>query len=344
MKKRIAVFFGGRSAEYAVSLRSAAAVLRALSSQKYDIFPVGITRAGAWHLTRATPDEIEADAWQQNATPCLLSPDREERGLWIFEDGGACRQPIDLLLPVTHGTYGEDGCLQGLFALSGIPHVGCGVRASAVGMDKALTKTLCASHAIPTLPFVLMRPDTPTTAAIGEAEERLSYPLFVKPVTGGSSVGTGLARDRAELCRAISIALPYGPVMIEPFTPARELEVAVTDSHADGVGEIDTGGADFYDYQTKYEKLGARLVIPAPVSPRVERAARAYAEQIYRLLDCRGGVRVDFFLSRADGRLYFNEINTLPGFTDISMYPRLAAQGGSLSSLLDRLVTGAFSR
>ena len=344
MKKRIALFFGGRSAEYAVSLRSAATVLRALPEKTYEVLPVGITRAGAWRLCHASADEIGADAWQEHSVPCLLSPDRVERGLWVFEAEGPRLVPLDLLFAVTHGSYGEDGCLQGLFALSGIPQVGCGVCASALGMDKALTKTLCAAHGIPTLPFVLLRPDTPAAAAIGEAEERLSYPMFVKPTRGGSSVGAAIARDRASLSHAIKEALPHGAVMIEPYLPARELEVAVTDGRVGGVGEIELTGAEFYDYETKYEKAGARLLIPAPISPRTERAAREYAERLCRALDCRGGVRVDFFLSRRDGRLFLNEINTLPGFTDISMYPRLAAGDAPLPALLERLIAGAFAR
>ena len=345
MKQKIAVFFGGRSTEYAVSLRSAATVLSALSREKYDVLAVGITREGAWLLTSATPEAIAADAWQEGGIPCLLSPDRAAPGLWLFPEGEAPRrEQVRVLFPVMHGAYGEDGCIQGLFALSGIPHVGCGVRASAIGMDKAVTKTLVAARGIPTLPHLTVPPDMSTAAAVDDAELRFCYPMFVKPAAGGSSVGAAKAKDRRELACAIAAAMPHGTVMIEPFLSAREIEVAVTDGHADGVGEIAAEGADFYDYETKYEKNTARLLIPAPLPQKTERAVRAYAEEVYRALSCRGGVRVDFFLARDSGHLYFNEINTLPGFTDISMYPRLARRGGSLSYLLDRLIEGAFSR
>ena len=344
MKKKIAVFFGGRSDEYAISLRSAAAVLTALSREKYEIYAVGITREGAWLLTDAAPAAIAADAWQTGAVPCLLSPDRAQRGLYIWENGSPRRVLPDVLLPVLHGAYGEDGCIQGLFALCGIPHVGCGVRASALGMDKAVTKTLCAACGIPTLPHVLALPDTPTARAVREAEARFPYPMFVKPTSGGSSIGAAKATDRASLCAAIRAALPHGRVMIEPFLSAREIEVAVTDGHADGVGEIAASDAAFYDYDTKYGPHGATLLVPAPLSERRRNTLVRYAEKIARFLDCRGGVRVDFFLSRVGGAIYFNEINTLPGFTDISMYPRLAMRGGSLSYLLERLVEGACPR
>lgn len=345
MKKKIAVFFGGRSAEYAISLRSAAAVLSALSREKYEILAVGITRAGEWLLTDAAPEAIAADAWQAHAVPCLLSPDRARRGLYIFDGDASPRCVLpDVLFPVLHGAYGEDGCMQGLFALSGIPHVGCGVHASALGMDKAVTKTVCAACGIPTLPHVLVLPDTPTARAVRAAEERFPYPMFVKPTSGGSSIGAAKATDRATLCAAVRAALSHGRVMIEPFLSAREIEVAVTDGHADGVGEIAAGDAAFYDYDTKYGPHGATLLIPAPISARRQSTLMRYAEKIARILGCRGGVRVDFFLSHAGETIYFNEINTLPGFTDISMYPRLATRGGSLSYLLDRLIEGACPR
>lgn len=345
MKQKIAVFFGGRSAEYAVSLRSAATVLSALSREKYDVLSVGITREGAWLLTSATPEAIAADDWQKGAIPCLLSPDRAVPGLWLFPEGEPPRrEQVRVLFPVLHGAYGEDGCIQGLFALSGIPHVGCGVHASAIGMDKAATKTLLAARDVPMLPHLTVPPDMSTAVAANEAELRFSYPMFVKPTSGGSSIGAGKAKNREELEQAIAAAMPHGTVMIEPFLSAREIEVAVTDGHADGVGEIVAEGATFYDYETKYEKDTARLLIPAPLPPKIEHAVRAYAERVYRTLSCRGGVRVDFFLSRGSGNLYFNEINTLPGFTDISMYPRLARRKGSLTYLLDRLIKGAFSR
>ncbi len=348
MKKiSVALFFGGRSPEYAVSLASAAAVLRGLDLQKYAVYPVGITRAGVWLLTAASPDGIEADRWQSGACPAHLSPDRGRPGLYIEEKGGTRRLLPDVLFPVMHGKYGEDGCMQGLFALSGIPFVGCGVRAACLGMDKIAAKQLAASAGLPVLPHLTARRTEHAEHVARRVEDTFPYPVFVKPAAGGSSIGAGIARDRAGLLSCLGAAWESDrTLLIEPFLPgAREIEVGVAKIgrrlEISTPGEIHPGGSDFYDYATKYTAKTATLTTHAPLLVHQEQAARARAALIYRLFDCHGPVRVDFFLSPAGGPLYFNEINTLPGFTAGSMFPRLMTEKRSFPALLDLLIAGA---
>ena len=341
MKKKIALFFGGQSKEYDVSLASAAAVLRALDRGRYEPLAIGITRAGHWLLTRATPDEIEADKWQENAHPCFLSPDRGMRGLFLFEGERARLILPDLLFPLLHGRYGEDGCIQGLFALSGIPFVGCPTLPSAVGMDKHLTKTVAAAAGIPVLPWVTLTRTEGTAAALARITEALSFPVFIKPSVGGSSIGAGVVTAPPDLPAALTRAWEEdAAALAEPYCPAREIEVAILDGVASRPGEITPPKDNFYDYNAKYRGAGATLSIPARLSEETEETVRRYALTLYRALACRGQARVDFFLTE-EGKLYFNEINTLPGFTKDSMFPRLMAEGGDLSSLLTRMLAGA---
>ena len=341
MKTKIALFFGGMSAEYAVSLASAAAILRLLDRDLYEPLAVGITRAGEWLLTPATPDEIEADDWQRHATPCLLSPDRKRRGLLLFEEGGVRQALPDLLFPMLHGKYGEDGCIQGLFALSGIPFVGTPTLGSAIGMHKSIAKQLAQTAGIPVLRGACVVKAEGLAAAIAKIEEGLAYPLFVKPNAGGSSVGAGVVRTPRDLPAALTRAWREDEAaLVEPYCPAREIEVAVLDGIASRPGEIGKAADAVYDYDTKYSGGGAPLRIPAPLSGEQETLVRRYALTLYRLFSCRGQARVDFFLTD-EGGLYFNEINTLPGFTAGSMFPRLMAAGGSPSALLARMLAGA---
>ena len=341
MKTKIALFFGGQSSEYAVSLTSAAAVLRALDRELCEPLAIGITREGHWLLTRATPEEIEADEWQKNALPCFLSPDRGMRGLFLFEGERARVILPDLLFPLLHGKYGEDGCIQGLFALSGIPFIGCPTRPSAVGMDKHLTKTLAAAAGIPVLPWACVVKAEGMAAALEKIEGTLAFPLFVKPASGGSSVGASVVREPRDLPAALKCAWEEDEyALIEPYCPAREIEVAVLDGVASRAGEICLPTGGFYDYDTKYRNGSATLSIPARLSQETEETLRAYALTVYKTLGCRGQARVDFFLT-ADGQLYFNEINTLPGFTKDSMFPRLMAADGDLPALLARMIAGA---
>lgn len=347
MKKTVvALFFGGRSREYSVSLCSAAAVLQGLSPDRYEVVAVGITRAGHWLATTATPDEIEADRWQAGGTPCLLSPDRGRPGLLLIAGGRVKHVLPDVLFPVLHGKYGEDGCIQGLFALSGIPYVGCDTRASAIGMDKAVTKTLAAAAGIPVVPWISARARELQKRVAERVEATLTYPVFVKPSQSGSSIGAGVARDRRELYAALRRAAAVDDtILIEAFTPVREIEVAVLrigqKTEVSRPGEIIPPEGGFYDYDTKYRASGAELRPLAHLTREQETTARARAAKIYRLLSCHGPVRVDFFLPRAGGELYFNEVNTLPGFTAISMFPRLMTANRPFPALLDALIAGA---
>ncbi|MBQ8350764.1 MAG: D-alanine--D-alanine ligase [Clostridia bacterium] len=349
MKTKLALFFGGISNEHAISLRSAAAILRALDEERYEIYKIGISREGCWLMTEASPDEIEADRWQAGAFPCLLSPDRALRGLWLFPPGAAIRRVLpDVLFPVMHGAYGEDGRLQGLFSLSGIPYVGSATQAGAIGMDKNVTKILARSMGIPVVPWVSLTGDllTSPARACEAAEERLSYPMFLKPAHSGSSVGAARVDRRADFADALHIAAAEDDcVLAEAFIPARELEVAVlstqTGLEVSSPGEILPQADSFYSYEAKYETNAARLSDHAALLPPEEKRIRGYAARLFRALGCRGGARVDFFLSRTTGRIYFNEINTMPGFTTISMFPRLLTKERTMEELLCEMIAGA---
>ncbi len=348
MKKiSLALFFGGASHEYEVSLCSAAAVLRGLCPDRYAVTAVGITRRGRWLATRATPDEIEADAWQTRGIPCLLSPDRGSPGLFLFPRG---KKPVrvlpDVLFPVMHGKYGEDGCMQGLFALSGIPYVGCDTRAAAIGMDKATAKTLAQAAGIPVVPWVFATHGSRDKEICAQAKHALGYPVFIKPSRSGSSIGAGIAKSQEELLSALRRAKKIDrDVLIEAYVPAREIEVAVCTvrgrTEVSRPGEITAPTGGFYDYDTKYRTAEATLSVPARLSHKEEVTVRDRARAIYHVFSCRGPARVDFFLPRDGGEIYFNEINTLPGFTAISMFPRLMTEKRSFSALLDEMIAGA---
>lgn len=334
----IAILFGGRSPEYAVSLSSAAAVLSALDRKKYEICQIGITRQGSFLFTTASPDEIARDAWEEKGVPCRISHDPARRG--IFLAGGGYVLP-DLFLPMLHGGAGEDGRVQGLLSLSGIPYLGSTTEGAAAAMNKASAKILSREAGVPTLPHILFCGDL-SHARRGAAA--LGYPVFVKPTHGGSSVGAGIVRREEELLPALARACEGGDsAIIEPYLSARELEVAVLEDaagvHLSPVGEVATDGG-FYDYETKYQNARARLSFAA-LDPAQNTRVRTYAEKVYRALGLRHFARIDFFLSRTDGEIYFNEANALPGFTAGSMFPRLFAGEGGLSSLLDRLILAA---
>ena len=351
MKTKLALFFGGACSEYAISLRSAAAILRALDEEEYEVYKIGIDRGGRWLLTEATPALIEEDRWQGGAYPCLLSPDRALRGIWLFPPGGTVRRILpDLLFPVLHGKSGEDGQIQGLFSLSGIPFVGSGTEASALGMNKALAKLLARECGVAVVPWVTLTGEQlrDVSAAQATAEAKLGYPMFLKPARGGSSIGAACVRQPSAFAAALAQAAAEDDcVLAEAYVPAREIEVAVLETQ-DALrvslpGEIRPPRDDFYSYAAKYEQKGATLSTHAALSLPEEKRVRGYAARIFRALGCRGCARVDFFISRATGRLYFNEINTMPGFTAISMFPRLLTEGGSMRTLLQEMIMGAMA-
>lgn len=358
-KIKVGIIFGGRSGEHEVSLRSAASVMAALDREKYEVVPIGITKNGRW-LTGNVMATLTSGG---NAShPATLLPDPQSAALLQLSDGEAGSPTLstvtelDVVFPVLHGTYGEDGTVQGLLELANIPYVGAGVVGSAVGMDKAIFKSVMAAHDIPVVPWRLYTRHAVAhepEKVVGDVEANLTYPVFTKPANLGSSVGIQKCADRDELRAGLAEAARYDRrVVVEQGINVRELEVSVLgndDPIASIVGEIRPRRA-FYDYVAKYltepgSDEDSELIIPAQIAPELAEQVRALAVRAYRAIDCAGLGRVDLLLDRDSGCLYLNEINTIPGFTSISMYPKLwEATGMSYPELLDRLIGLALER
>ena len=346
-KLNVCVLFGGISPEHAVSLRSAESVLNNMNPEKYNIFPVGITRQGQWLLFGSRDyAQLPGGQWEAcpDNCPAAISPVRGD-GLLCFTAEGLRKQKIDVVFPVLHGENGEDGAMQGLLQLAGIPYVGPHVSASAVAMDKTLTKLVVDQAGLPQAAWALVRRNElkkRMEQILADLESRFTYPMFVKPAGTGSSVGVSKAADRAGLEAALTAAAAFdSKVLVEEFIHGREVEVAVmgNDSPMASIcGEIDSG-ADFYDYDAKYVTDTSVAYIPARIDEEVAEQVRSAAVQIYSAIGCQGLSRVDFFVTYADQRVVFNEINTLPGFTSISMYPKLFdASGVAYEALIDQLL------
>ena len=348
MKKlNVCVLFGGISPEHEVSLRSAECVLSNLDPEKYNVFPVGITKQGDWILFGGKDySELPAGTWQDNPDNrrAAISPVRGQ-GLLNFEGDNVVREMIDVVFPVLHGENGEDGAMQGLLQMAGIPYVGPHVSASAVAMDKTLTKLVADNAGVPQAAWQLVRNcdlQTRMEEILSSIENRFQYPVFVKPAGTGSSVGVSKAADRAQLRDALLQAGIYDEkILVEEFICGAEVEVAVMGNDspvASVVGEIDSG-ADFYDYDAKYVTDTSVCYIPARISEEVAEQVREAAVRVYTAIGCQGLSRVDFFVTYEGSRVVFNEINTLPGFTSISMYPKLfAASGIPTPQLVDELL------
>lgn len=337
MKKlSVCVLFGGMSPEYEVSLRSAEFVLNSLDKEKYNIFPVGITKTGDWVLyTGEDYSKLPSGEWlkYENNRRAAISPVRGQ-GLLSFEGDCVVRERIDVVFPVLHGENGEDGTVQGLLQLAGIPYVGPHVAASAVAMDKTLTKLVADAAGIPQAAWQLVNNvelGERMEAILDKLESKFDYPMFVKPAGTGSSVGVSKAQDRQALEAALVHAGTFDDkILVEEFIRGREVEVAVmgNDSPMASVcGEIDSG-ADFYDYNAKYVTDTSTAYIPARIPEDVAEQVRDAAVKVYGAVGCQGLSRVDFFVTYEDNRVIFNEINTIPGFTSISMYPKLFAASG----------------
>ena len=346
-KLNVCVLFGGISPEHEVSLRSAESVLKNLNPEKYNIIPVGITKDGDWIRYGGTDySELPAGTWMDHADNrrAAISPIRGQ-GLLCFEGDCVVRELIDVVFPVLHGENGEDGAMQGLLQMAGIPYVGPHVAESAVSMDKTLTKLVADNAGVPQAAWLLVRSADLRCRMeniIEQLENRFSYPVFVKPAGTGSSVGVSKALDREQLQEALTKAGQFDDkILVEEFIHGREVEVAVmgNDSPVASVcGEIDSG-AEFYDYDAKYITDTSVAYIPARIDEAVAEQVREQAVKIYSAIGCKGLSRVDFFVTYEDDRVVFNEINTLPGFTSISMYPKLfAASGIPYDELLDRLL------
>ena len=348
MKKlSVCILFGGISPEHEVSLRSAESVLNNIDHSKYNVFPLGITREGDWILYGGNDySELPSGAWRDhpNNRRAAISPVRGQ-GLLSFEGDCVVRERIDVVFPVLHGENGEDGAMQGLLQMAGIPYVGPHVAASAVSMDKTLTKLVVDHAGVTQAAWQLVRRgdlDNRMEHTLDLLEKRFAYPMFVKPAGTGSSVGVSKATDRENLSSALLAAAAFDEkVLVEEFICGREVEVAVmgNDSPVASVcGEIDSG-ADFYDYDAKYVTDTSVAYIPARIPEDVEETVREAAVKVYSAIGCKGLSRVDFFVTYEDNRVVFNEINTLPGFTSISMYPKLfAASGIPYSELIDELL------
>lgn len=339
----VALFFGGAGEEYEISLRSAAAVLSAFP-KKHTVVPIGITREGDFFASpTATPADILGDVWQnKDSLPLGLAPN--QRALLL---GDTLFRP-DCAFPLLHGKGGEDGRVQGLLDCCRIPYVGCGVSASVMGMDKVACKRIAQSVGIPVAAFCALSPAEceNTEAAAKRIEGVLSaYPIFIKPVSSGSSFGASVVRGREELSAALHTASSLGgAVLAEEYIEGAEVEFGLIERSGtlfgQAVGEIEPGNT-FYDYETKYKSRTSRIFIPARVGCRAIETVREYAKTLFRAIGCRGLARVDFFVKKS-GEVIFNEINTMPGFTDISMFPMLyKVIGLSLGQLIDVLLEEA---
>lgn len=346
-KLSVCVLFGGVSPEHEVSLRSAESVLNRLDPEKYHIHPVGITREGEWIRYGGTDyGKLPDGTWltDEGNRPAAISPVRGQ-GLLTFEGDCVVREQIDVVFPVLHGENGEDGSVQGLLQLAGIPYVGPHVAASATCMDKTLTKLVADNAGIRQAAWHLVTAEELSkneNAVLDALEGRFEYPVFVKPAGTGSSVGVTKAKNRAELLSALQIAAKYDrKILVEEFINGREVEVAVLGNASPAAsicGEIDAG-TEFYDYDAKYISDCAQLYIPARIDEATAEQVRDTAIRAYRALGCRGLSRVDFFVTHDGGEIVFNEINTIPGFTSISMYPKLfEASGIPYGTLLDELI------
>jgi len=368
-KLRIGVLFGGRSGEHEVSLRSARSVMAALDPDRYEVVPIGITKAGRWlagDAMAALSDEAGAarpatllpePSAGKAATSALLALDRDTRSGADATPNLSVVAELDVVFPVLHGPYGEDGTVQGLLELAGLPYVGAGVVGSAVGMDKAIFKQVMEANGLPVLPWRLFTGSQwrhHPEAVLDAVEDALSYPVFTKPANLGSSVGISKCRDRAQLRAGLAAAARFDRRLIveQGIDRARELEVAVLgndEPRASVVGEV-RPRREFYDYVAKYllapgSEEESELLIPAPLEPALAEAIRALAVRAYRAIDCAGLGRVDLLLDDHSGDIYLNELNTIPGFTSISMYAKLwAASGLSYSALLDELIDLALQR
>jgi D-alanine-D-alanine ligase len=342
---RVAVLFGGRSGEHEVSLASAASVIRGLDPDKYEAVPIGISKEGHWLIgnaaTKLLPDVLK------NGQRIVMAADPTDAALIPLDrSGSGMGQRLDVVFPVMHGTYGEDGTIQGLLDLAGLPFVGAGVLGSAVGMDKDIAKRLLQQSNIPVVPWVTVyRADWERDPAAiqKEIEKKFRYPVFVKPAALGSSVGMTKVHSRAELGPALNLASEFAmKILVERAVNAREIEVAMLGNHdpkASIPGEI-VPHREFYDYTAKYLEEGTALIIPAKLKPAQVKKIQALAVSAFRTLELLGMARVDFFLEKNGGKLYLNEVNTIPGFTSISMYPKLwEATGIPFRELIDRLIT-----
>ena len=341
-KLRVGVLFGGRSGEHEVSLASAASIIRGLDPQKYEAVPIGISKEGHWLIGEGAQKMLPEVL--RTGQRVVMSADPTESALMPI-DGSPRGQKLDVVFPVIHGTFGEDGTMQGLLELAGLPFVGAGVLGSAIGMDKDVAKKLMQVAGIPVVPWIAVQRaawERDPKAIRRAVEKKFKYPVFVKPATLGSSVGMTKVHSRAELGPALDLAAEFAmKIMIERAVSAREIEVSVLGNHdprASIPGEI-VPHREFYDYAAKYLEEGTQLLIPAKLKKSEIKKVQAMAVTAFRALELSGMARVDFFIEKRGGKIFLNEVNTIPGFTSISMYPKLwAANGIPFRELITNLI------
>lgn len=346
---RVGILFGGRSGEHEVSLASAASVIRALDAEKYEAVPIGITKDGRWLVGAAAQRMTEPKALPEllkSGERVVLPPDPSASALVALGSGsGQPSVKVDVIFPVLHGTFGEDGTVQGLLDLAGVPYVGSGVLGSSVGMDKDVQKRLFRDAKIPIVEFLAIpRHDWETNRGklLVAIKKKFKFPLFVKPATLGSSVGMTRVGEAAELPGAMDLAAEFAlKIIVEHAIRGREIEVAVLGNEAPRAslpGEI-IPHREYYDYAAKYLESGSQIQIPAKLTKKQTAQFQEYAVRGYRAIECAGMARVDFFLERGTNKIYINEINTIPGFTSISMYPKMwEASGIPYTELISRLI------
>ncbi len=353
-KMCVALLFGGMSSEHEVSCVSVGNFVRNIDRSKYEVLTVGITKEGRWLYTEATAEQMADGSWEElpGNMACVISPDRADHGMILFTpDGRVEKMHLDVVIPVLHGLWGEDGTVQGLLELAGIPYVGCGVLASAVCMDKAVANALFDANSIPHtkwLSATRWEIESDPEGVCDGVIAKLGWPVFVKPANAGSSVGITKATNREQLKEAIQLALANDrKVVFEAFVDGHEVECAVIGSDpavATRPGEI-LAGAEFYTYDDKYKNGVSQVVIPANLPEEKLDEVKTYAAMAYTALGCEGLARCDFFVEHGTGRVLINEINTLPGFTPISMYPKLMEHEGTpIPALIDHLIALALER
>lgn len=350
-KKKIAVVFGGQSSEHDISKISVTTVIKNIQNDKYDIIPVYISKSGEWFLYKGDTEKIAESDCTKNADKVILSPDTSHKGFIKIENGRAEIIKVDFIFPVLHGKGGEDGTIQGLIELSGIPYAGCGVLASAVSMDKAYTKIIADSIGINQARYLVFYKyllENNLDKYAEETEKKIGYPCYVKPSKAGSSVGVSKANNRKELVDAFKLAMEHDrTVIVEENIIGHEVECAVlgnNDVTASVVGEIKAADS-FYSFDAKYLNSQSKTVIPAEISEKSTQEIRESAVKIFKAVDGCGLSRVDFFVEKDTDRIIFNEINTLPGFTSISMYTMLFnACGIETPQLIDKIIELGFAR
>lgn len=353
-KKKVAVLFGGQSSEHEISCISVATVVKNLDREKYEAVLIGITQEGKWLKTEDVSN-IEDGSWKEGKVTAVISPDASEKSVLFLEENQGimeCKaEQIDVIIPVLHGLYGEDGTVQGIFELAKIPYVGCGVLASAVSMDKIYTKLIVEKLNIRQADYVVVLKHElkQKEAVLDKVEKVLEYPVFVKPSNAGSSKGVSKAKNREALWDALVLASEHDrKILIEEAIVGREIECAVLGDYenveASGVGEI-LAATDFYDFEAKYHNAESKTVLDPDLPEETVEGIRDAAGRIFRAVDGFGLSRVDFFVEKDTNEIVFNEINTLPGFTSISMYPMLWANKGlDKKELIDKLIDQALHR